>query len=541
MRSTSILLASLTALLIPILPAVSTRAAAAEFTPAEWKEVQGEFASYFASPGLEEDKVALLKRLLEDGTGKSLKLIGDALVKECDLLDQVRSEWREVIAEHLDLLSNLVDGYTPEEERAAAGMPERVKRADEALAREQRVLHATLEIVSSAPPILRDTLFKRARTAKDWGQRAAAARLAVLRIDEPESVTFLRRLMQTEPDGRVRSAALEAIGDRPEGWESWTLDRLADADWSIQLQAIHIVKERAFKPAVPHLINALSKTTPRVAQAIADTLKELTGEEFGPFYESWAPWWEKNRAEFESGVEVRRSGVVEKFEATHFYGLPIHSDRVIFVIDISNSMKLRTENGNADEKWKAPPPAPPVTGPGAPPPPPPPPPPEALLSGPKIEVMKHELRRAIQGLPEAHTFTIVAFNSGAAAWKEQLVPATEKNKQDAYTWIRGLKPYSVTYIEGALRRAFQIAGVIDVDKAYVTQRADTIVLMSDGAPTDNHPRAAKNADPEALLALVREWNKRRRIVIHAVGVDMIDHIDFLKKLAEQNGGTYIDR
>ena len=198
-------------------------------------------------------------------------------------------------------------------------------------------------------------------------------------------------------------------------------------------------------------------------------------------------------------------------------------------------MKLKTENGNPAEKWKAPPP---TTGGDAPPPPPPP---EEILSGPKIDVANHELKKAIEKLPPETTFTIIAFNGGATAWKDDLLPATDKNKQDAFTWVRALKPYSSTYIEGALRRAFQIAGVIDVDDKYVTQRADTIVLMSDGAPTDSDPRKPKNADPDALLALVREWNKNQKVVIHTIGVDMLEYIDFLKKLAEQNGGTYLDR
>ncbi|MEZ6008754.1 MAG: VWA domain-containing protein [Planctomycetota bacterium] len=532
MRRRFLSTALVVALVAPFVTPFSS--ASADFAPAEWKAIQAEFAELFSRPGFPEEKSQLLKRLVEDGSSKALKLVGEALVKECELFGDVRSAWQVATMDNLKALEGAIDGYTPEETRAVRDAPKALAAAEEALKLEQRALSEALDAVKAAPAVLRDTLFKRAKTSKDWMYRAAAARLAVMRLPEAESVEYLRRTMNGEKDGRVRSAVLDMMGDLDEGWETWTIDRIADPDWSIQLQAVQLVQYRAYKPAVPHLINALGKAGPRLAQAIGAALKDLTGENFEPFPDVWAKWWEEHRADFEAGVEVTGRHV-EKFEPTHFYGLPIHSDRIIFVIDISNSMKLKTENGNPAEKWKAPPP---TTGGDAPPPPPPP---EEILSGPKIDVAKHELKKAIEKLPPETTFTIIAFNGGATAWKDDLLAATDKNKQDAFTWVRALKPYSSTYIEGALRRAFQIAGVIDVDDKYVTQRADTIVLMSDGAPTDSDPRKPKNADPDALLALVREWNKNQKVVIHTIGVDMLEYIDFLKKLAEQNGGTYLDR
>jgi hypothetical protein len=521
-------------LLAALLLALAAPPAAAELTPAEWKDIQREFAEVYAQPGFPAEKARLLERLLEDGQSRSLKLIGDALVKECQIVWEVRAAWQQVTLESLQLLDKLADGYTKEEERDTVAMPARLKAAEEALVLERAVLLRVLEAVKAAPPLLRDTLYKRARTSKEWTYRAAAARLAVMRLPEPESAEFLRKTMTGDKDYRVRSATLEAIGDLNEGWETWALDRLGDEDWAVQLQAVQLVGFRMYKPAVPHLINALSQAGPRLAMAIGKALQDLTGENFEPFADVWVRWWEEHREEFESTEEVK-ARKQEVFEPIHFYGLPIKSDRIIFVIDVSDSMKHRTENGNPAEKWK--PPAE-VTGGKSPPPPPPP---EEILSGPKIDVAKHELKKALEKLPSDTKFTIIAFNSGVSVWKDQLVAATDSNKQDAFTWVRALKPYSVTYVEGALRRAFQIAGVLDVDDKYPHITADTIVVLSDGAPTDNHPRKVSNADPEALLALVREWNKGQKVVIHAIGVDMIDYIDFLKKLAEQNGGTYVDR
>jgi hypothetical protein len=70
---------------------------------------------------------------------------------------------------------------------------------------------------------------------------------------------------------------------------------------------------------------------------------------------------------------------------------------------------------------------------------------------------------------------------------------------------------------------------------------DTIILMSDGAATDNSFPKSNLMDPEVILQHVREWNPHKRIVIHTIAVDMVEGVEFMKKLAAENGGTYLDR
>ncbi|MFV1959061.1 MAG: VWA domain-containing protein, partial [Planctomycetota bacterium] len=217
----------------------------------------------------------------------------------------------------------------------------------------------------------------------------------------------------------------------------------------------------------------------------------------------------------------------------NFYGLPVKSDRVLFIIDASASMKLPTKNENPAEKWKGP--VTPEDGKA------PPPPPEEILSGPKIDVAKHELKKALQRLPETAKFNIVAFNSAVISWKDKMMTATPANKQNALKWVRALQPRGSTYIDGALRQAFRMAGLGATDKAYPEVNIDTMVLLSDGAPTDDGYPNAKLMDPNVILEHVREWNRQHRIVIHCIGVDMLPWIEFLKKLAAENGGKYVDR
>ena len=138
-------------------------------------------------------------------------------------------------------------------------------------------------------------------------------------------------------------------------------------------------------------------------------------------------------------------------------------------------------------------------------------------------------------------FDIISFNHAVIEWKPKMVPATEANKTEAKAWFRDTKPSGSTYVDGALRLAFSMAGMGAYDKAYPGVGVDTILLLSDGAPTDNTLPVSNNMDPEEILKHVAEWNPQHRIVIHCVGIDnVVQGIEFMKKLAAQNGGTYRD-
>ena len=95
--------------------------------------------------------------------------------------------------------------------------------------------------------------------------------------------------------------------------------------------------------------------------------------------------------------------------------------------------------------------------------------------------------------------------------------------------------------DAALKQGFRMAGLINADDKYPNITIDTIVLLSDGAPTDNSYPAAKLMYFNIILEHVREWNKRKQVVIHCIAVDMQPGNEFMSKLAEENGGTFVDR
>lgn len=509
--------------------------AAAKLDSKAWKEAEARFQQLFGQRGFPHEKLELLGTIAQDDTPRAWRLMAEGLFQEVQLWWQIRKELAEASKEHGEILQRGIKGFTADDENRVHDLQAKMKALDVELAVENEALEGVVRLVSTGPEALRANIIKRAKAGGEWAYRAAAVRVAVATMGEKGSWSFLQNAIERDKDARVRLEGLHAIGSAEEKWENLVIGRLGDEDWSVVLMAVTIIRKRELHDAVPHLINALDGAAPRVTVAIGEALHELTGENFEPYADVWGKWWDEHKDEFRSSVAVKKSKR-EEFEFIDFYGVPIKSDRVLFIIDISSSMKLPTKNDNPLERWK---PAPPTTGGGRRPPPPPPP--EEILSGPKIDVAKHELKKAIKKLTKASFFNIIAFNQAAVHWKQAMTPATDKNKEDAYKWLRALKPHGSTYIDGALRLGFRIAGLIDVDKRYTSVEVDTILFVSDGAPTDNSFPVSKKMDPEVILEHVRTWNRQKTVVIHAIGVDMVEGIEFMQKLAAQNGGIYVDR
>lgn len=510
-------------------------AAHAKLDYKEWKAAEALFNELFAEPGNPKGKAEVLKTIASDGTGRAFRLMAEALFKEVVLFDGLREEYAAKSRRHVELTQKgFKAGWTALEESEVKALQAQLKDLDDLIKAERETLLVVTKAVVEGPELLRKNILQRAKSGGEWTARAAALRVAVMTMKEKASKAYMLRALNNDKDPRVRMVGLDAIAAAPEGYEDLVIGRLADPDWGIVLRAASIAVERELHKAVPHLINALPRSGPRVAEGIGAALRKLTGENFEPYADVWNKWWEDHKEDFKSDVALKK-GKQEEFARVDFYGVPIKSDRILFIIDVSGSMKLKTKNDNPKERWKPPPT---TTGGKAPPPPPPP---EEILSGPKIKVAQHELKKAIKQLPKNYMFNMIKFNHGAAYWQPAMQKASAKNKEKALEWVRRLKPGGSTYIDGALRMGFTLAGLINFDKRYPDVHVDTIVLLSDGAPTDSSFPVSKLMKPEVILEHVREWNKEKRVVVHCIGVDMVEGIEFLQKLAAENGGTYVDR
>ncbi|MCA8961660.1 MAG: hypothetical protein KDC38_14145, partial [Planctomycetes bacterium] len=141
-------------------------------------------------------------------------------------------------------------------------------------------------------------------------------------------------------------------------------------------------------------------------------------------------------------------------------------------------------------------------------------------------------------------FNVISFNNEIASFTKSLVPASGQNKGRAAKWVDRLRADNATHTDEALERAFADPDV------------DTLILLSDGAPMK-----ATDRDHVALAARilerVEELNRLRKIRIFTFGFegegewppgskyrrgapasDSRAMVDFLRTLAEKNGGTY---
>jgi hypothetical protein len=71
------------------------------------------------------------------------------------------------------------------------------------------------------------------------------------------------------------------------------------------------------------------------------------------------------------------------------------------------------------------------------------------------------------------------------------------------------------------------------DKNYKIE-VDTVFFLSDGRPS-----WGKHIDTEDILREVRAVNELRKVVIHTIAIGEF-HKAFMKRLAVENGGVFVD-
>lgn len=153
----------------------------------------------------------------------------------------------------------------------------------------------------------------------------------------------------------------------------------------------------------------------------------------------------------------------------------------------------------------------------------------------KLGKAKKELMPTIRGLSEDTYFDIIIFENDVKIWRKQMVKASSANKNLAIAYLEKLSSGGGTNISDALEKAFELAGDGATD-ATQPLNVETIFLLSDGAPT-----AGAITNPDQIVEASRNWNQAKRVKIHTIGLGEDCDEAFMKKLASENGGNYIDK
>lgn len=173
----------------------------------------------------------------------------------------------------------------------------------------------------------------------------------------------------------------------------------------------------------------------------------------------------------------------------------------------------------------------------------------------RMDIVKTELARTIEGLEPYVKFGIVSFATETKRWKKKLVPANVINKKSALDFCKRLEPLGgnskqdlaaaglsgsadlsagKTNTYAALSLALGIADKGTNSREQYLSEVDTIFFLSDGRPTHG-----KYIDTKEILSRVIEANKLRKVVLHTIAIGNFSK-GFMKSLAENNGGNFVD-
>jgi HEAT repeat protein len=317
------------------------------------------------------------------------------------------------------------------------------------------------------------------------GEISAAATRALARVPSDKTAAYLLKLAQAK-DFDTRVVALRTLGEMraPEGVKALQ-EALNAREWPLRAVVIQALAGLKTKESVDLLVGRMAKEDGRLLADISEALRGLTGKALGYGAGAWKEWWTVNRETFEfkdkpEGVAAGGAGV------TTYYGVPVVSKRIAFCLDISGSMSATVGAG-------------PRT---------------------RLDVAKDELERVLETLGAGVNVNLIFFDDVIEAWHQRLVPI-KSNIASAKSALRSRFPRGGTNIFDTLEAAFQ-------DK-----EVDTIYLLSDG-----DPGAGKFVAPEEILREIRKLNRTRLIVIHTIS---LGPSDFMRRLAEENGGKYVEK
>ncbi len=560
---TNFALGTLLAVLLLTAPVLRTGFAAND----EWKRLEGAFKKGFKPAktrrGTRED---LLKSIARSKDGRGVKLLLAAIKDQrkhaaalMKAYDEGMVEWQEKTArmerqresrirKHVEKYEKKGEKPPPfsvnlgSEEGAWLGAPPqragKMVKARQRLmtqydtAEAERLLMGTMRL--GAVRILRDVEgeeFDRAsleltKAATKGKGPARAEMLATLGYVRGDAVTQVLVNHTTASDPAWVQAALRALGrqNTPRGKEV-LLQFLENDAWQLRTAALDGLVFFRDVAVMEALLARAAKEEGVVRRQIFQAMGAIVGEDVKAVLEAWQSWWPSNREDvLARWKRIPREGPVMddppkmpvRTEAndggTSFYGIKTDSKHIIFVADISGSMR-RTDEDPADEPAK-------------------------------IDVCRDELKRAIRGLSAhdeddrgAASFNIVLFSTDVRVYKTgRMVVATKKNKEKAYDWIdKNVQADMQTNIYDAIEQAFNVISGSS-DKKNRTRGADTIFLMTDGAPS-----RGKFVRPGVILQEVNRLNKTRGITIHTIGVGKGHNKGFLERLAAENGGQYLAR
>lgn len=378
---------------------------------------------------------------------------------------------------------------------------------------------------------------------------------ALGQLRHAEALAPVCQLVTADPNAMVRAAAVDTTIILGKGREAEAgpalVAALQDPSLSVSVAACRGLRTVRSAAAIGPLIEILERAdSGKLLEEIWPTLVAITDEPFSGDVTIWRGWWDRVNASggytllTDEQIATRKAArqqanaqyTTPKTETT-FMGVETASRNIVFVIDVSGSMEELVVNRDSFRE-------------------------RGFTDFQKLAVVKEELKRSVETLGDNVRFNIHAFATQVHPWKDRLMPANALNKKSAIAWISDLKPIggeqaaarassglrNSSGLEDGRTNAFAglLAGLgVDQDpkkRGPMTEAAsnamegegDTMFFLTDGRPT-----VGEIVDTEDILVQVRELNRFRKVTIHTIAIGDFTS-SFLKQLAEQNGGVFVD-
>jgi len=341
-----------------------------------------------------------------------------------------------------------------------------------------------------------------------------------------------------DKEAAVRGAALDALAElgSPLVHDAAHV-ALADSSWQVRSGAISALGKVRRTESVDWLIERMQHEEGRLLEDIGHALESLTGRTFGTRASLWVRFRE-NASDYEiptdeqlAKLRAARAKREQEYTPTGvtYHGIDTPSRSILFVIDVSGSMENEVIERERFEDGDFP-------------------------SFQRIDIVKTELARTIEGLESYVEFNILSFATKVDPWKKGLVKANVLNKSSAMAWANRLEPLGgeskmalgnvglvgaadlsagKTNTHGALAWALGLETKRKRASDYEID-VDTIFFLSDGRPT-----TGDFIDPQDIMREINEANALRKVVIHTIALGEFQK-DFMRRLAEENGGVFVD-
>jgi len=381
-----------------------------------------------------------------------------------------------------------------------------------------------------------------AQAKSPWPVRGAAIECLGGNGD-PSAVDALRKVLKNDSDAKALAAAAFALAETRAPEAAAEMRKMLEhSAWQVRLGALEYYSVTKDKAYVPLLADRMEGETGRLRREIAEALEAITGKKYGMDAAKWRAYASGGEAAAEAaGQKPGEPAAGGRAVATgvapvepRYYGEPIYSDKVVFIIDCSLSMNeemvvdreaLERETGavvsggSAAGKGKEEPRDDDVM------------PIEWWKIRTRMDFAKSQLKFGISTLKKDQRFDVVWFSDSVKTWRGEMVAATRSTKYRAAEWVDALKCEGGTNTWGGLTAALNLVGRGTADENY-SRGADTIFFMSDGMPSIGDIK-----DPDLILASIERIHKVRRVKIHVAHIGPTT-LPFMKQIASLTGGKY---